>query len=91
MIFCKHYPFEAHFVHSDRKGNLAVVVVFFKLGKKNPYLEKILHYTPTRVGEKRFLTSKVNPSLLLLWRCLKDNSKGLRRFSAFPITAPCNR
>ncbi|RTZ59911.1 MAG: hypothetical protein DSZ31_03020 [Gammaproteobacteria bacterium] len=54
----KHYPFEAHFVHSDRKGNLAVMAVFFKLGKKNPYLEKILHYTPTRVGEEKVFNLK---------------------------------
>ncbi|ASI93908.1 carbonic anhydrase [Vibrio rotiferianus] len=42
----KEYPLEAHFVHSDEDGNLAVVAVFFKVGEANPALAKLLQNIP---------------------------------------------
>jgi len=80
----KHYPFEAHFVHADREGNLAVVAVLFKVGKENPTLERILQYTPTEVGEKRYLTVKVNPALLL------PQEKDYYYYSGSLTTPPCS-
>jgi carbonic anhydrase len=80
----KHYPFEAHFVHADQKGNLAVVAVLFKVGKKNPTLERILQYTPTEVGKKNYLTVKVNPALLL------PQEKDYYYYSGSLTTPPCS-
>ena len=36
----KSYPMEAHFVHADKDGNLAVVALMFSEGKSNAELEK---------------------------------------------------
>ncbi|MGR5231310.1 carbonic anhydrase [Vibrio rotiferianus] len=44
----KEYPLEAHFVHSDEDGNLAVVAVFFKVGEANPALAKLLQNIPDK-------------------------------------------
>ncbi|WP_440886865.1 carbonic anhydrase [Vibrio sp. WZ-1] len=44
----KEYPLEAHFVHSDEDGNLAVVAVFFKVGDANSALAKLLQNIPDK-------------------------------------------
>lgn len=43
----KEYPLEAHFVHADKTGHLAVVAVFFELGKENPELAQLLANVPS--------------------------------------------
>ena len=44
----KEYPLEAHFVHADTTGHLAVVAVFFQSGKANPDLAKLLANIPSK-------------------------------------------
>lgn len=44
----KEHPLEAHFVHADEQGNLAVVAVFFKLGESNSTLAKLLKNIPSK-------------------------------------------
>ncbi len=80
----KYYPFEAHFVHTDRKGNLAVIGVLYKVGRENPTLTRIWNDMPTKKGEKRVLTSKVNPSLLL------PKNGDYYRYSGSLTTPPCS-
>lgn len=80
----KYYPFEAHFVHIDKEGNIAVIGVLFKVGKENPELAKIWKDMPKRVGEKNVLTSKVNPYLLL------PKNKDYYRYSGSLTTPPCS-
>lgn len=41
-IMEKQYPFEGHFIHQSSSGKILVVGVFFKVGKENKTLEKIL-------------------------------------------------
>lgn len=48
----KHYAMEMHLVHKDDKNNLAVIGVFFKIGKKNTELEKLVSHLPSRKTEK---------------------------------------
>lgn len=45
------FPMEAHLVHSDKDGNLAVVAVLFKEGAPNPVLDKLWPYMPEKVGQ----------------------------------------
>ena len=53
----KFFPLEAHFVHKNGKGELAVVGVFFKVGKSNSALESIWSAIPKKVGEEKLITS----------------------------------
>lgn len=45
------FPMEAHLVHADKDGNLAVVSVLFEEGASNPLLDKLWPQMPTKVGE----------------------------------------
>ncbi len=45
------FPMEAHLVHSDKDGNLAVVALLFKEGAPNPVLDKLWPYMPEKVGQ----------------------------------------
>jgi len=80
----KYYPFEAHFVHTDAEGNIAVIGVLFKLGKENPTLQRIWANLPTKVGERKVLTTKVNPYYLI------PKDKDYYRYSGSLTTPPCS-
>ncbi len=80
----KYYPFEAHLVHIDKNGNIAVIGILFKLGKENGELAKIWKNMPQQVGKKVALTSKVNPYLLL------PKNKEYYRYSGSLTTPPCS-
>ena len=45
------FPMEAHLVHADKDGNLAVVGVLFEEGTSNPLLDKLWPSMPTKAGE----------------------------------------
>jgi len=79
----RHYPFEAHFVHTDDEGNIAVIGVFFELGEPNPELAKIWDAMPLEKGQKRVLTAKVNPAKLL------PEEREYYRYSGSLTTPPC--
>ena len=61
----KHFPLEAHFVHKNKEGKLAVVGVMFEAGKADPNLAKIFHNVPKKAGEKIEVSSTVNPISLI--------------------------
>lgn len=42
------FPLEAYFVHSKEDGDLAVVAVMFKVGKKNPALAPLIEAMPKK-------------------------------------------
>ncbi len=48
----KSYPLEAHLVHADSEGNLAVVAVMFDEGAKNAALEQAWANMPQKAGDK---------------------------------------
>ncbi|WP_457643407.1 carbonic anhydrase [Persephonella sp.] len=79
----KLYPFEAHLVHADKDGNLAVIGIVFKEGKKNPVIEKIWANLPQK-GEKVKLAHKVNAYDLL------PKKKKYYRYSGSLTTPPCS-
>lgn len=78
------YPMEAHFVHSDKDGNLAVVAVMFKPGEKNAELEKAWAHMPEHTGEKHLLPSIINAKKLL------PHNLDYYRFNGSLTTPPCS-
>ena len=83
-IHGKSFPLEAHFVHADSKGNLAVIGVMFTEGKANPALAKLWEQLPEEEGEPTALKNRVMPS-----EFMPDN-KGYYRFSGSLTTPPCS-
>lgn len=57
------FPMEAHFVHKDAEGHLAVVAVMLKQGRKNAALEEIFDTLPAE-GDSHSLQA-LNPAALL--------------------------
>lgn len=51
----KSYPMEAHFVHADSDGNLAVIAVMFTVGEMNAELEKVWERMPVQAGDTKAL------------------------------------
>ncbi len=81
----KHFPMEAHFVHADEDGNLAVIALMFKEGKANPALQTILDNMPQHAGDKHDLsTTKLNALSLL------PEDKDYYRFNGSLTTPPCS-
>lgn len=48
QIHGKSFPLEAHFVHADAKGNLAVVAVMFEVGEENKQLQELWRHMPLK-------------------------------------------
>ncbi|WP_457608120.1 carbonic anhydrase [Nitratifractor sp.] len=80
----KLYPMEAHLVHADKDGNLAVVSVMFKVGATNADLDKILKKMPKKKGEKYSLASGLGAETLL------PKIRSYYRFSGSLTTPPCS-
>jgi len=47
----KHFPMELHLVHHNERQEAAVVAVFMKEGKPNPFFQLFLDHAPVKVGE----------------------------------------
>jgi carbonic anhydrase len=80
----KSYPLEAHFVHADSKGNLAVIGVMFKEGKANPALESLWLQMPHEVGDPVDMKSRVLASEFM------PSNRSYYRFSGSLTTPPCS-
>lgn len=79
----KEYPLEAHFVHADKAGHLAVVAVFFELGDDNSELAKLLDNIPEK-GADLPIDVPFNASALL------SDTNDYYRFSGSLTTPPCS-
>ncbi len=79
----KSFPMEAHLVHADKDGNLAVVALMFKEGAENKALAKIWPLIPKNAGEKTALPSPFDAAKLL------PPSKDYYRFNGSLTTPPC--
>ena len=80
----QYYPLEAHFVHADNAGRLAVIGVMFKQGDENKTLKKLWHKMPEKTHGKAKL-SGVLQSLNLM-----PKSKDYYRFNGSLTTPPCS-
>jgi carbonic anhydrase len=79
----RHYPMEAHFVHADSKGNLAVVALMIEEGAENPALAKAWAQMPKHAGEKHELKRRINGLNLL------PKNHDYYRFNGSLTTPPC--
>ena len=77
------YPMEAHFVHADKDGNLAVIAVMFKEGKEHKELKKAWDHMPVHTGEKHALPSSLDALAML------PHSHDYYRFNGSLTTPPC--
>lgn len=78
------YPLEAHFVHADDKGHLAVIAVMFKVGAANAGLAKLWAEMPAQAGDPVALTARFKPLELMPAR------KSYYRFNGSLTTPPCS-
>lgn len=61
----RHFPLEAHFVHKNADGKLAVVGVMFETGAKNAGLETVFLNMPGKAHDEKRAMTKFNPASLL--------------------------
>lgn len=80
----KSYPLEAHLVHKDRHGNLAVVAVMFNEGAANPGLAKVWAQMPKKKGGKNALSPAVSVNQIL------PKNRDHYRFNGSLTTPPCS-
>jgi carbonic anhydrase len=81
----KPYDMEAHLVHKSSDGELAVVAVFMKKGKKNDFIQTLWKYMPEEEGKERSVRSvKINASQLL------PADKTYYSFTGSLTTPPCS-
>jgi carbonic anhydrase len=81
----KPYAMEAHLVHKADDGSLAVVGVFLKEGKENPFLARIWGHLPTEVNHEMTVAgTEVNVADLL------PAKKAFFNYSGSLTTPPCS-
>jgi carbonic anhydrase len=78
----KSYPLEAHLVHADKDGNLAVVAVVFNEGKANAVVDAAWREMPKAEG-KNALSTKVSAAGLL------PKDRAYYRYNGSLTTPPC--
>lgn len=84
LIAGKNFPMEAHFVHRDAAGNLAVVGVLMASGKHNAAFSKIVATMPRAEGPAVKADAAINPNALL------PSRRSYYRYSGSLTTPPCS-
>lgn len=79
----KSYPLEAHFVHANDDGELAVIAVMLEVGAENPALNVLLAAVPENQNKAASLVTSVDLSSLY------PAQKQYYRFSGSLTTPPC--
>jgi carbonic anhydrase len=80
----REFPFEAHFVHADAQGALAVIAVLFEDGAENAALAQLWTEMPVAVGELHALRAAFSPADLL------PGDRDDYRFIGSLTTPPCS-
>lgn len=83
LIEGRSYPMEAHLVHSDGDGALAVVAVMLVEGERNATIEQVWDHLPERAGEKESLLKPIAAQGLL------PDDRDYYRFNGSLTTPPC--
>lgn len=77
------FPMEAHLVHADAQGHVAVVAVLFKAGHQNPWLDSVRPRVPSKPGSRVDLAPTVDATTLL------PGGRDYYRYSGSLTTPPC--
>ncbi len=80
----KPYDMQAHFVHQSSEGQLAVVGVFLKKGKHNPFIGTLWNEMPHEVNHEQVSQTQINGSNLL------PSNGSYYHFSGSLTTPPCS-
>lgn len=84
LIEGRSFPMEAHFVHSDRDGNLAVIAAMYVDGRKNRFVQALWEQMPEREGERRSV-----PHFSLQASDLMPGNRDYYRYNGSLTTPPC--
>ena len=77
------FPMEAHLVHADDSGHIAVIGVMFTEGKENPFLAKFINALPAKAETDT--TANIKFSLANLF----PKDKAYFRYTGSLTTPPC--
>lgn len=77
------YPLEAHFVHANDEGELAVIAVVFEVGKENTALNPILAAMPMQENQEVAVKERMDLKPLF------PEDRHYYRFSGSLTTPPC--
>ena len=80
----KSFPMEAHLVHADAQGHLAVVAVMFEQGGNNAWLDKVWPRVPKQADGKSNLPQPLAATELL------PVDRDYFRYSGSLTTPPCS-
>lgn len=81
----KRYPLEAHFVHADESGRLAVLGIFFEEGAENGELAKLIAAAPRNKADPQEVAGvRFDPNGLL------PGSLSVYRYMGSLTTPPCS-
>jgi carbonic anhydrase len=80
----KPFQMEAHFVHVDAKGNLAVIALMFEEGASNKLLAQVWPHVPDEEDEKAELAAQVSAADLL------HVNRDYYRYEGSLTTPPCS-
>lgn len=75
---------EAHLVHEDQNGNLAVVAVLYREGAADPLLSKLWAAVPATEGETAALPAGMDVAALL------PSDRDYYRYNGSLTTSPCS-
>jgi carbonic anhydrase len=84
LIGGKDFPMEAHFVHRNAAGNLAVVGVLMEAGRRNPAFVRVTATMPDKEGPAIKADPAFNPRKLL------PGKLGYYRYPGSLTTPPCS-